>query len=171
MPLAPEDATDAALASLLSERQGALAAGVEAALLAQDAPHYRGAPGDERRARVGRLVEVFLESVRAGGPAPFVAHVRAIAGERAAEGYPLAEVQHALSALEAQAWPLVAGAGGETDTVVRRLALVTGIVGRGKDELARAFLAHKERAEARAAELAGKLERLFAGTDAGPDQS
>jgi hypothetical protein len=159
---------DAALDSLFSERRGALAAGVEAALLAQDAPHYRGAPPDERRARVERLVAVFLEAVRAGGPAPFVAHVRAVAGERAAEGYPLAEIQHALSALEAQAWPLVTGAGGDTDVVVRRLALVTGIVGRGKDELARAFLEHKQRAEARVAELAERLDRLFKGTEPPP---
>jgi len=160
---------DADLASLFSDRAGALAAGLEAALLAQDAPHYRGAPQGERRARVERLVAVFLEAVRAGGPAPFVAHVRQVAGERAAEGYPLAEIQHALSALEAQAWPIVTGAGGETDVVVRRLALVTGIVGRGKDELARAFLGHKQRAEARAAELAERLDRLFEGTDSAPD--
>ena len=97
-----------------------------------------------------------------------MAHVRAIAGERAAEGYELREIQHALSALEAQAWPIVTGAGGETDVVVRRLALVTGIVGRGKDELARAFLEHKERAEARAAQLAERLDRLFKGTDSPP---
>jgi len=159
---------DAALASLLSARAGALAAGLEAALLAQDAPHYREAPKDERRARVERLVAAFLEAVRASGPAPFVAHVRAIAGERAAEGYDLREIQHALSALEAQAWPIVAAAGGETDAVVARLALVTGIVGRGKDELARAFLDHKDRAEARAAALADRLDRLFKGTDSPP---
>ena len=159
---------DAALASLLSARAGALAAGLEAALLAQDVPHYREAPGDERRARVERLVAAFLEAVRASGPAPFVAHVRATAGERAAEGYDLREIQYALSALEAQAWPIVAGAGGETDAVVARLALVTGIVGRGKDELARAFLDHKDRAEARAAALADRLDRLFKGTDSPP---
>jgi hypothetical protein len=159
---------DAALASLLSARQGALAAGLEASLLVPDAPHYREAPADERRGRLVRLVAAFLEAVRAGGPAPFVAHVRAIAGERAAEGYELREIQHALTALEAQAWPLVVGAGGETEVVVRRLALVTGIVGRGKDELARAFLDHKERAEARAAELAERLDTLFKGTDSPP---
>jgi hypothetical protein len=159
---------DAALASLLSARRGALAAGLEAALVAQEAPHYREAPADERRARVEQLVAAFLEAVRASGPAPFVAHVRAIAGERADEGYDVREIQHALSALEAQAWPIVTEAGGETDVVVRRLALVTGIVGRGKDELARAFLDHKERAEARAALLQQRLEQLFKGTDAGP---
>jgi hypothetical protein len=160
---------DAALASLLSARAGALAAGLEAALLAQDVPHYREAPGDERRARVERLVAAFLEAVRASGPAPFVAHVRAIAGERAAEGYDLREIQHALTALEAQAWPIVAGAGGETDAVVTRLALVTGIVGRGKDELARAFLDHKERAEARATGLERRLAELFKGTESPPE--
>jgi hypothetical protein len=160
---------DAALASLFSDRAGALAAGVEAALLAQDAPHYRGAPEEQRRARVERLVAVFLDALRAGGPAPFVAHVRRVAGERASEGYPLAEIQHALSALEAQAWPLVADAGGGTELVVLRLALVTGIVGRGKDELARAFLEQKERAEAKAAQLADRLDRLFQGTEPPPE--
>jgi hypothetical protein len=159
---------DAALAALLSARAGAIAAGLEAALLAQDAPHYRDAPAEERRARVDHLVAAFLAAVHAGGPAPFVAHVRAIGGERAVEGYDLPEIQHALSALEAQAWPIVVGEGGETDTVVRRLALVTGIVGRGKDELARAFLDHKQRAEARAALLAERLDKLFKGTDSPP---
>ena len=109
--------------------------------------------------------------MRAGGPAPFVAHVREIAGERAAEGYDLREIQLALSALEAQAWPLVTGAGGDTDVVVRRLALVTGVVGRGKDELARAFLEHKERAEARAVQLTEQLDRLMKGTDSPPQDS
>lgn len=159
---------DAALASLLSARAGAVASGLEASLLAQDAPHYRESPAEERRGRVERLVAAFLEAVRAGGPAPFVAHVRAIAGERAAEGYDLREIQHALGSLEAQAWPIVVEAGGATDVVVRRLALVTGIVGRGKDELARAFLDHKDRAEARAAQLADRLDKLFKGTDSPP---
>jgi hypothetical protein len=161
---------DAALASLFTTRKGALAAGLEAALLAGDAPHYRAAPREERRARIERLVGVFLEAVRAGGPAPFVAHVRAIAGERASEGYALGEIQQALSALEAQAWPIVAEAGGDTDVVVRRLALVSGIVGRGKDELARAFLEQKERAEAKAARLADKLATLFQGTEPPPEK-
>jgi hypothetical protein len=160
---------DAALASLLAARSGALASGLEAALLAADAPHYREAPPEERRARVRKLVAAFAEAVRAGGPAPFVAHVRKVAEERAKEGYELREIQLALTALEAQAWPLVAGEGGDTDVVVLRLALVTGIVGRGKDELARAFLEHKERAEARVASLEQRLAELFKGTQSPPE--
>jgi len=160
---------EAALAALLSARRDAIAAGLEASLLAQEAPHYREEPAAERRARVAQLVDAFLDAVRAGGPAPFVAHVRAIAGERAEEGYDLREVQHALSALEAQAWPIVAEAGGETEAVVRRLALVSGVVGRGKDELARAFLDRQERAEAHAAALERRLAELFKGTQSEPE--
>jgi hypothetical protein len=160
---------DADLASVLSARQDALAAGLEASLLAPEAPHYRVEPAAERRERVARLVAAFLAAVGASGPAPFVAHVRAIAGERAEEGYDLREVQHALSALEAQAWPIVTEAGGDTATVVRRLALVSGIVGRGKDELARAFFDRKERAEARAAALERRLDELFKGTQSPPE--
>ena len=160
---------EAALVSLFSARKDALAAGLEASLLAQDAPHYREEPPAERRERVAQLVAAFLAAVDASGPAPFVAHVRAIAGERAEEGYDLREVQHALSALEAQAWPLVVEAGGDTGTVVRRLALVSGIVGRGKDELARAFLDRQERAEARAAALERRLAELFKGTQSAPE--
>jgi len=59
----------------------------------------------------------------------------------------------------------VTGAGGDTDVVVRRLALVTGIVGCGKDELARAFLEQRDQAEAKAARLA---DRLFEGTEPPP---
>jgi len=56
---------DAALASLLAARAGALGSGLEAAILAADAPHYREAQPEERRARVERLVVAFLEAVRA----------------------------------------------------------------------------------------------------------
>ena len=53
--------------------------------------------------------------------------------------------------------------------VVRRLALVTGVVGRGKDELARAFLEHKERAEERIASLEQRLTEVFKGTQSPPE--
>jgi len=155
---------DQGLVDLLSTRAVALGAGLEVALLAEDAPHYRGAPPGVVRARCDRLVTAFLEAVRASGPDPFVRHVRAIAAERAAEGFRLREVQLALSALEAQVWPIVA-AEGDKDTVVGRLALATGIVGRGKDELASAFLEQKQRAESHAAALAQQLDALFQGTE------
>jgi hypothetical protein len=159
---------DADLAALLDSRAGRLGAAVAAALLAQDAPHYRQAAPDDLRARCERLAAAFVAAVRRGSAQPFESYVRGIAEQRVAEGFLLREVQLALSALEAQVWPLVVEAGGATDTVVQRLALVTGIVGRGKDELARVFMEQRQTAEARARQLARELETLFKGTDPAP---
>ena len=159
----------AALPDLLAPRAADLAASLEREIRSPDAPHYRGTAPDVLRARCVRLVEAFLESVRAGGPAAFVGYVRAIAEERIAEGFFLAEIQQALSALEAQAWPVVVRAGGDVAEVARRLAVVSGIVGRGKDELARVYLAHKEQADSRAALLERRLADLFKGTQAPPE--
>lgn len=160
---------DAVLSELLAPRAAHLAAALEREIRSPDAPHYRGTPPDVLRARCERLVSSFLESVRAGGSGPFVAYVRTIAEERIAEGFFLAEVQQALSALEAQVWPLVVKAGGDVAEVARRLAVVSGIVGRAKDELARVFLAHKERADARVALLERRLAELFKGTTPPPE--
>ena len=95
--------------------------------------------------------------------------MRAIVRERLAEGFQLREVQQALSSLEEQVWPVVAGAGGGTATVVKRLALVTGIVGRGKDELARAFIDQLEQCGARVSQLQRRLDALFKGTEPPPN--
>lgn len=160
---------DAEIAALLADRAGALGAAVETALLAQDVPHYRHAAPEVLRGRCDRLVAAFVDAARQGGAQPFERYVRSIVDERVAEGFALREVQHALSALESRLWPLVVDAGGDTATVVRRLAHVTGIVGRGKDELARAFLDHKEQAEATAAALSDRLEKLFKGTEPPPE--
>jgi hypothetical protein len=160
---------DAELIALLTERAGAVAAAVETALLAQDVPHYRDAAPQVLRDRCDRLVAAFVDSAQQAGAQPFERYVRSIVDERVAEGFALREVQHALSALESRLWPLVVAAGGDTATVVRRLAVVTGIVGRGKDELARAFLDHKEKAEAEVATLSLRLDRLFKGTEPTPE--
>ncbi len=159
---------DPTLISLLEARAGALGDALAAELFAHDAPHYREIPAEEVRARCQRLVGAFLEAVRSGGALPFVGHVRGIVEERVAEGFLLREVQQALSLLEAAVWPLVEGAGGDTGTVVRRLAVVTGIVGQGKDELARAFLDQLERCGARASSLQRRLDELFRGTEPTP---
>lgn len=159
---------DPTLVRLLEARAAALGAGVAAELAAQDAPHYREIPAELVRSRCDRLLAAFLQAVREGGAEPFVGHVRGIVEERVAEGFLLREVQQALSLLEAAVWPLVAEAGGDTPTVVRRLAVVTGIVGRGKDELARGFLDQLERCGARASGLQRRLEELFRGTEPPP---
>ncbi len=159
---------DSALLDLVASRADAVGAGLAAALLAHDAPHYRDTPAAELRGRCDRLVGALVDSLRRGGSEPFVGHVRSIVEQRLAEGFSLREVQQALSALEELVWPIVAGAGGDTATVVRRLAVVTGIVGRGKDELARAFIEQLERCDARASALQSRLDALFKGTEPQP---
>ena len=159
---------DATLLDLLSPRADALGAGLVRALLAHDTPHYRETPAHELRARCDRLVAAFLEALRRGGEEPFVRHVRAIVQARLAEGFLLREVQQALSSLEEQVWPIVAAADGDTATVVKRLAVVTGILGRGKDELARAFIDQLERCGAQASQLQRRLDALFKGTEPPP---
>jgi hypothetical protein len=162
---------DATLLDLLSARAEALSSGLVASLLAHDTPHYRDTPPSELQARCERLVAAFLESLRRGGPEPFVGHVRAIVRERLDEGFQLREVQQALSSLEELVWPIVAGAGGDTATVVKRLAQVTAIVGRGKDELARAFIDQLEQCGARVSQLQRRLDALFKGTEPPPQAS
>jgi len=159
---------DAVLGSLLADSASTLGAGLEASLLAHDTPHYREASPGVVRARCDRLVAAFVAAARLADAQPFERYVRGIVAERVAEGFALREVQQALSALEALVWPLAVAAGGDTDSVVRRLALVTGIVGRGKDELARAFLDEAERADAQVARLQQRLDALFKGTEPPP---
>ncbi len=159
---------DSVLLDLAASRADALGSRLAAALLAHDAPHYRDTPAAELRGRCDRLVAALVESLRRGGAEPFVGHVRSIVEQRLAEGFRLREVQQALSSLEELLWPMVAGAGGDTAIVVRRLAVVTGILGRGKDELARAFLEQLERCDARATALQSRLDALFSGTEPQP---
>ncbi|HXY38439.1 MAG TPA: hypothetical protein VEQ10_02150 [Vicinamibacteria bacterium] len=159
---------DPTLSSLLEARADTLGKEVADALVAHDAPHYREIPAEEVRARCDRLVGAFVEALRSGGAGPFVSHVRGIVEERVAEGFRLREVQQALSLLEAAVWPLASQAGGDTPAVVRRLAVVTGIVGQGKDELARAFLDQLERCGAHASRLQRRLDELFRGTEPVP---
>lgn len=136
---------------------------VERRLRTSATPHYHAAAPDLLRERVARLVGAFLEGACAG-PEPFLVHVRHVADERADEGYFLEEVQAALSALEERAWQLLVEHA-QPARLVSELAFVTGLVGAAKDELARVYLRHKERAELRAAQLQQKLDELFKGTE------
>ena len=140
-----------------------LVASVERRLRTSDTPHYQASEPDLLHERVARLVGAFLEATCAGIE-PFVSHVRHVADERADEGYFLEEVQAALSGLEERAWQLLTERA-EPARLVPLLAFVTGLVGAAKDELARVYLRHKERAELRAAQLQQKLDELFKGTE------
>lgn len=127
--------------------------------------HYESLEAADLARRCWRLVEAFIAAMGAG-PAVFVEYVRRITEERIAEGFHLAEIQQALSLLEARAWRIVVDRS-SVALVVPHLSVVTGTVGAAKDELARLYLAHKQRAEADLARL--QASRLFEGTDGRPE--
>ena len=139
----------------------ALAEAVSTGLRNADAPHYSSIDAGALDERCRRLVDAFLASMD-GAPALFVEYVRGITGERIGEGYYLREIQLALSLLESRVWQLVAQRS-DVASVVADLAVVTATVGAAKDELARIYLEHKERAEAECVRLT--TSRLFAGTE------
>ncbi|MFH1809722.1 MAG: hypothetical protein ABIJ09_13325 [Pseudomonadota bacterium] len=134
------------------------------ALQSSSARHYRGTELPVLAERVERLVDTFIESLHKD-PARFVTYVRALAGERLAEGFPLREVQLALNLLGEAAWK-VGAAGTELKQVVSDLGATTGIIGCAKDQLALIYLEQKEEAQASVVRLQGKLRELFGGTDA-----
>jgi hypothetical protein len=128
------------------------------------APHYQQAERELLLRRCGALVDAFLEAAR-GDASALAVHVRNITEERIGEGYYLSEIQRALNALEARAWEAAVNGSNVAD-LVTHLTLIRDAVGQAKDDLARIYLAHKERAEATVARLEREIEELFKGTEA-----
>jgi hypothetical protein len=146
---------------ILSDEAPALAHVLTSDLTLAQAPHYEQIDPGLLHARCQRLLEAFLASAH-GNPRPFVDYVREITEQRIAEGYDLAEIQQALSALERRAWRLAVERS-NVENVIAHLAAITSTIGAAKDELARIFLGHKQRAEASLELL--ETGRLFAGTE------
>ena len=128
---------------------------------------YRDLEENQLQSRAKRLVSVFLRSV-ATDQSVFQKYIEEVVEERIAEGYYLREMQSALSALEETAWRIVVR-NSEPEDHARRLARITGVIGAGKDRIARIYLDHKETAETELANLQGKIELLFRGTDSDPE--
>jgi hypothetical protein len=149
------------LAELIQAEAGALADELASELRRANAPHYRCLGEAVLRRRCQQLVQAFLESC-ASRPDAFEAHVHRITEQRMSEGFYLDEMQQALTILERRAWQ-VAVEGSNVAQLVRHLSIVTGTIGRAKDELARAFCAGKQRADAAIARL--RVEGLFQGTE------
>jgi hypothetical protein len=145
------------LAQALRDEAATIADELFTGLQTAQTPHYQGAGEAVLRRRCRALVEAFVDSCD-GEPDAFSAHVRKVTRERIAEGYYLVEMQRALSALEAAAWRVVVDRSNVND-LVKHLGIVTSVIGRAKDELARAYLDD-------AACVREQLRLLSQGTDA-----
>jgi len=153
------------LAAIVGAEACAIADHVRQGLQSEKAPHYLGLSDGLLRLRCRRFVEAFVEAMR-GDPEPFVSYVLSIAAERIAEGVGLAELQRALTLLEARAWTTVT----ERAPIARLLDdlhVVIRTIGIAKDELAQTYVAGTRRAVPAPQEL--EVRALFAGTDAAPE--
>jgi hypothetical protein len=127
------------------------------------ASHYKDVNLEELQHRCRTLVGEFLHSTYSTRR-PFIAYVRSIAGDRISTGFLLHEIQDALSALEEELWMLCHREVAGRERLYRHLVFVSSIIGSAKDQLARLYLAHKEKAEQAMARLQDDPGELFKGT-------
>ncbi|MFN8548608.1 MAG: hypothetical protein U0527_11765 [Candidatus Eisenbacteria bacterium] len=125
-------------------------------------PHYQAVELPLLEERTAQLVEAFHQSMR-GDPRPFVSYVRLLSEARHQEGYYLEEIQTLLSMLEERVWTLVLEES-PFRRAVSHLAVVTTVIGKAKDELARVYLEAKHRSDLTIEELTKRLAELQ-GTD------
>ncbi|MBK8230715.1 MAG: hypothetical protein IT349_03440 [Candidatus Eisenbacteria bacterium] len=124
--------------------------------------HYDQIDDAVLQQRTARLVGALVKALETG-PEPFLVYVRQMAEARIHEGFFLEEMQTVLSLLEERLWNLVLDSAPYRRGIAH-LAVVTTIVGRAKDELARVYLERERVAEVRIDELEHRLQ-LLRGTD------
>ena len=143
-----------------------------AALAAGDQPDQHWHSPEERRRDVRQLFRLVLRCVREGSAESIVAPSGRIAAHCFAAGTDLAQVQDEFNVLAEALWRHVGGSlAGEQR--VQALGLVNGIVGTGKDALARTYVALASRTRTRPGEQAALHEEdsgpAAAADSAGPD--
>jgi hypothetical protein len=151
-----------ALHDIVQSHEAELVETLTQRLAAANAPHYRDLDPLILRLRCTRLIESFRSGLR-GDPQPFVDFVRNMVQDRISEGFWLREVQLALTILEERAWK-VAVDESTFASLVPNLGTITRTTGLAKDELARVYLAHAERADREVVDLQAKLTELFKGS-------
>lgn len=110
------------------------------AALGRAAPKHYGAIDDsERRARLGRLLELVTNSIRQRDLIPMVDHANQLATERFHAGYDIGEVQCAFNVLEEIIWGRLVEQVPSTE-LAEAAGLLTTALGAGKDALARTYV-------------------------------
>lgn len=150
-------ATD--IAAFLKRERAPILEAAEAGLARVHAPHYEAAGAEEVRQRLSALFDQLVGALETRNLGPIDEYARAIAEERFAAGYELAEVQTAFNALEEAAWARVLEKLESTE-FAEALGLITTVLGAGKDSLARGYVSLA--ANTRAPSL--DLRALFGGT-------
>jgi hypothetical protein len=123
-------------------------------------PHYLALGEDFTRTALQELFALTVEGVRAREAVRVVAHAERIAEERYHAGFDLAEVQAAFNALEQAMWRRVVAAE-EPAELLASVAVLSSVLGAGKDALARVYVhlaAHRHAPHVDVAALYGGTE-------------
>ena len=110
-------------------------------VISQARLHHYGASGEQvTSARLADLLEKVLDSVRSGSPLTVVEHAENVARERYEGGFRIDELQVAFNALEEALWRLLVREV-PADELVESLGQLGAVLGAGKDQLARTYVA------------------------------
>jgi hypothetical protein len=148
------------LSDLLARDREPILAAAAHALARAHLPSYEAAGEAESRARLARLFDLVAAAVAERNLTPARRFAAAIAAERHAAGFDLAEVQTAINALEEAIWSAIV-AEIEPAGLAEAFGLASTVLGATKDRLATAYLELATRARVPALDLGA----LFAGTD------
>lgn len=111
------------------------------ASVAQARLHHYGASGsDTTSQRVEALLTAVLDSLRTASPLPVVEHADTVARARYQAGFGIDEIQVAFNALEEALWRLLVREVPAAD-LVEDLGRLGAVLGAGKDQLARSYVA------------------------------
>jgi hypothetical protein len=128
------------LASFLRERADQLVSEAKATLRQARLEHYEKDGLAAMRQRLNALLDVTLKCLSTGEADPIVNHTTTIARERFSAGYDLLEVQTSINILEEVLWRRILSSI-PPEELAHALGLVSGLLGLGKDALARAYVA------------------------------
>jgi hypothetical protein len=126
--------------ALLEREAVAIVDDAAAALDRSHLAHYEEVGSDERRRRVQSLFDVVITSLNSRDLIPIHRYAEAIAHERFEAGIHIGEVQTAFNVLEEALWRYVVSATDPND-LADAIGLVATVLGAGKDNLARTYVA------------------------------
>lgn len=101
--------------------------------------HYEEAGQQARFDRLEALYDLTVESLRSRDLTPIIAHSERVAEERFEAGFDISEVQTAYNVLEERIWKHVV-AQMPPDALPEAIGLLSTVLGRGKDALARQYV-------------------------------
>jgi hypothetical protein len=136
----PPEGFAAELAAFLRERADHLVSEARSSLRQAHLEHYEkdGLPAMGRR--LTALVDVTVSCLACGDAGPIVDHTTRIARKRFAAGYDLLEVQTSINVIEEALWSRILSSL-PLQQQAHALGLVSGLLGLGKDSLARTYVA------------------------------